>query len=451
MYSIIRRLLLSAAVAMLIFFGASIFALDGLYRSLADRAQRELLDSELIALIADAEPDDSGAIAGARTSPESRMQIPGSGLYGEIRIRGGKSLWRSLSMTGSGLSISDELAPGARLVRFVLSPSGQRHIVASRGITWDRVGGPPQQLVVTVASSTAPYDSQLQLYRRQLLGGFVALAVALIALLWLLQRWALSPIRRLESEIIEIENGNRLALGGGWPRELHGVTDNLNKLLHIERQRIERYRNTLGNLAHSLKTPLAVLRATLTGSGTVPAETVATQTTRMTEIVDHQLRRATRGGPLLGQLPIAVAGIVDDLRAALLRVYAGKDLIIDNTLSASVHFTGDRDDLFEALGNLLDNACKWCRSRVTVAAQLTTDNNGRNQLRLWVDDDGPGIPEEWRERVQKRGVRADEHQPGQGLGLSMVHEMADAYGGQLTLSSAPSGGARVELTLPGGV
>ena len=177
MYSIIRRLLLSAAVAMLIFFGASIFALDGLYRSLADRAQRELLDSELIALIADAEPDDSGAIAGARTSPESRMQIPGSGLYGEIRIRGGKSLWRSLSMTGSGLSISDELAPGARLVRFVLSPSGQRHIVASRGITWDRVGGPPQQLVVTVASSTASYDSQLQLYRRQLLGGFVALAV----------------------------------------------------------------------------------------------------------------------------------------------------------------------------------------------------------------------------------------------------------------------------------
>ena len=451
MYSVTRRLLLSATVALLVFFGAAILGLDVLFRNLADRAQRELLDSEIVALIADAEPNTAGAIAGARTSPESRMQTPGSGLYGEIRIRGGKSLWRSASMTGLGLSFASELAPGRRSFGFERGPTGQRLVVESRGISWDTLAGPPQQLVVTVALSTESYDTQLALYRGQLLGGSVALAVALIALLWILQRWALSPIRRLEVEILEIENGKRVALSGGWPRELRGVTDNLNELLQIERERIERYRNTLGNLAHSLKTPLAVLRAALVGNAAVPAATVAAQTTRMTEIVDHQLRRATRGGPLPGQMPIAVGSIVDDLRSALLRVYASKDLVIENALGASVHFTGDRDDLFEALGNLLDNSCKWCRSRVTVSAQPTTDANGRKQLQLCIDDDGPGIPEEWRERVQQRGVRADEHQPGQGLGLAMVLEMADAYGGRLTLLSAPGGGARVELTLPGGV
>jgi two-component system sensor histidine kinase PhoQ len=169
----------------------------------------------------------------------------------------------------------------------------------------------------------------------------------------------------------------------------------------------------------------------------------------MSGIIEHQLKRAASGGALLGQAPVEVAPLVADLRSALLKVYANKDLSVELNIAAAVHFLGDRGDLTELLGNLMDNACKWCRGRVRVSAALDAAADAGQRLLLAVEDDGPGISAADRARVLERGVRADEKVPGHGLGLAMVQDTVDLYGGTLAIEASPLGGARLSLRLPG--
>jgi two-component system, OmpR family, sensor histidine kinase PhoQ len=273
----------------------------------------------------------------------------------------------------------------------------------------------------------------------------------------LLQR-VMSPLRRLEDEIAAVESGERESLGAGYPRELAGVTGNLNALLSSERSRIARYRNTLGSLAHSLKTPLAILRGALSqeASAQRAAEVIGREVDRMNAIIEHQLHRAAAsGGQLLGQPPVDVEPVAQELRRALARVHGSKDLAIDIQVQPGLQFMGDRADLTEALGNLLDNACKWCRGRVrlvaTAVAAEGAASGGRVPILLAVEDDGPGLPESLRTQGPARGRRADESTPGHGIGLAMVQEMAEGYGGRLRLGVSPLGGARVELQVHGRV
>ena len=227
------------------------------------------------------------------------------------------------------------------------------------------------------------------------------------------------------------------------------MTGNLNALLDGERTRIRRYRDTLGNLAHSLKTPLAVMRQSL-GSGATAKDALNTEIDRMSGIIEHQMKRAAAsGGVLLGQAPVDVAPIVSELRAALLKVYGNKDLLFETVLAPEAQFIGDRADLTELLGNLLDNACKWAKARVRIAVSVNEEAGSRTALQLIIDDDGPGIAEADRARVLQRGGRADEATPGHGLGLAMVHDTVALYGGSLRIDGSSFGGARLELALPG--
>jgi two-component system sensor histidine kinase PhoQ len=222
--------------------------------------------------------------------------------------------------------------------------------------------------------------------------------------------------------------------------------------LRGERTRIKRYRDTLGNLAHSLKTPLAVMRSSLSGAPDAAAQrqVLDTQIDKMTSIIEHQMQRAAAsGGQLLGNAPVDVAAITADLRSALLKVYGHKDLSIELAVDSNARFVGDRADLTEALGNVIDNACKWCVARVRVTAHLHANAPERRELEIIVDDDGRGIPEDARERVLERGGRADESVPGHGLGLAMVRDTAQLYGGALEVAQSPLGGARITLRLPG--
>ncbi len=227
----------------------------------------------------------------------------------------------------------------------------------------------------------------------------------------------------------------------------------LNALLVGERKRVARYRDTLGNLAHGLKTPLAVMRSALSaevGSAS-SARIIGAEIDRMAGIIDHQLKRAAAsGGALLGQAPVAVEPLAADLRSALLKVYGRKDLSIELAIQEGSHFIGDRGDLMELLGNLMDNACKWCREKVRVSAAVEDGRaDGMGSLALLVEDDGPGIAEENRAKVLQRGVRTDEKVPGHGLGLAMVHDTVDLYGGKMVVDASFLGGARVALHLPG--
>ena len=445
MHSLSRRLLISVSVPLALFFGVMMLVLDTGFRQLSERSVQEVLDSEMVALIAAAEPQPDGGYAPTPNELDPRLATPRSGVYAEIRSQ--LHQWRSPSTAGLDADFGPLLPRTERTLDFATF-GHERVAIESRAIQFEDDPNGTRGLTFSVAASLSPYEEQLWDFRRELVGWFIALMLLLLVTLAALLRWVLAPVRRMEREIHAVEEGRSDTLGAGYPRELSGVASNLNALLVGERKRVSRYRDTLGNLAHSLKTPLAVMRSSLP-----PAQSSAglsTEIDRMSGIIEHQLKRAAAsGGALLGQAPVEVAQVAAELRGTLLRVHAGKDLSIELGIAANAQFIGDRSDLTELLGNLLDNACKWCRSRVLLRAAADDNAGPRERLQIVVEDDGPGISAEDRARVLERGVRADETVPGHGLGLAMVRDTVDMYGGRLTIDTSALGGARLTLKLPG--
>ena len=451
--SVSRRLLFAVAVPLVLFFALTIGVLDGVFRELADVSLRELLAEQVVGLVTAVDMNRDGRMEVNLLDPESRLDVPGSGLYAAVRDQNGKLLWSSASLTGTGLELGMRLPVGGVDFRYQRARDGTQVAELSRGLQWVYAAGEAKNLVFTAADSTEPQRTQLWRFRQQMAGWFGGLVLVLLATMAWMMRRALAPVRRLEQEIAAVEAGAAQGLGAAYPRELAGVTKGLNALLESERNRIARYRDTLGNLAHSLKTPLAVIRASLgtVESAAAQRASIQLEIDRMAQIVEHQLKRAAAGGgATLGQASVAVLPLVTELRAALLKVHADKDLRIDVDVPAQLGFLGDTGDILELLGNVLDNACKWCRSRIAVSAQLDGARALPQRLSIVVEDDGPGIAATDRVRVIERGVRADEQVPGHGLGLAMVRETVALYGGHFFIDASPSlGGARVELQLPG--
>ena len=441
MHSLSRRLLISVSVPLALFCGVVILVLDSGFREVAQRTLQDELDRQMVALIAAAEPQPDGSYEPAPHTLDPRLETPRSGVYAQIRSAGHE--WRSPSTAGLNSDFGRLLSGGQRNISYATF-GDDRVAIESRSIDFEGDPNAARSLTFSVATSLSPYQQELWRFRRELGSWFLTLMLLLLVTIAVLLHWVLGPVRRMEREIHEVEEARRESLGGGYPRELAGVAGNLNALLIGERKRVARYRDTLGNLAHSLKTPLADMRAEGASA------TVSTEIDRMSGIIDHQLKRAAAsGGALLGQAPVEVAQVAAELRATLLRVYAGKDLVIELAVAPGAQFIGDRGDLTELLGNLLDNACKWCRTRVRFSASIDESEGSRERLCLVVEDDGPGISAENRARVLRRGVRADEKVPGHGLGLAMVHDTVDLYGGRLMIDASPLGGARFTLRLPG--
>jgi two-component system sensor histidine kinase PhoQ len=438
-------LLLAVSLPLALFFGVMMLVLDSSFRALSERSLNELLDAQMVSLIAAADPLPNGSYGPEATTLDPKMATPHSGLYAQIRSEAHQ--WRSASTAGVVADFGPLLKRGERTLDYA-SFGHERVAIESRAIRFEDDAKNAETLTFSVAVSLTPYEEQLSRFRATLLGWFVGLMLALLVTLAALLNWVLAPVRRMEREIHEVEEGRSEQLGGGYPRELAGVATNLNTLLSGERRRVSRYRDTLGNLAHSLKTPLAVMRAALPAAP--EGQVLGGEIDRMSGIIEHQLKRAAAsGGALLGQAPVEVAPLLADLRGALLKVYARKDLSIELQVPQAAQFVGDRGDLTELLGNLMDNACKWCQGQVRVSAVVDPGAEARQHLRICVEDDGPGISAADRARVLERGVRADEKVPGHGLGLAMVHDTVELYGGTLTIDRSSLGGARLSVHLPG--
>ena len=431
-----------------LFTGVMMFVLDSGFRDTNNRTLQELLDSQMVALVAAAEPQPNGGYAPSLQDIDPRLARPRSGLFAQIRSM--KHQWRSPSTAGTSIDFGPLLRPGDKSFTYAAQFGNDRVTIESRGLQFEDDPNNTHSLTFSVAVSLTPYEQQLWRFRSQMLGSFSGLMLLLLLTLAALLHRALAPVRRLEREIHEVEEGRSEILGGGYPRELSGVATNLNALLVGERKRVARYRDTLGNLAHSLKTPLAVMQSTLSKESAVSAGTFGTEIDRMSGIIAHQLKRAAAsGGALLGQAPVDITQLAAELRVALLKVYAEKDLSIELAIERESQFVGDRGDFTELLGNLVDNACKWCRSHVRITAVIDQQAGARERLSLAVEDDGPGISAENRARVLQRGVRTDESVPGHGLGLAMVRDTVDLYGGTVIIDTSPLGGARFSLRLPG--
>jgi two-component system sensor histidine kinase PhoQ len=276
----------------------------------------------------------------------------------------------------------------------------------------------------------------------------------LIISLAVLFRNVLKPLRRVEHEIEDIEAGRLPELGKGYPRELIGVTENMNTLLRSERERMSRYRNTLGNLAHSLKTPLAVIRNQLSSPqlrGVEGAQQLDEQVGRMDDIVRYQLKRAAASAGLtLGAAPVMLIDVVEPLVSTLRKVYFERRIACAAEVGPECAFLADKGDLMELIGNLLDNAFKYCREQVRISVQpLPVADSRRNGLSIVIDDDGPGISADKRQHVLERGTRLDERASGQGIGLSVVRELAELYRGTVEIGESDLGGTRVTVQLLG--
>lgn len=453
--SLSTRLLSSVSLLLVLFFGLTILALDFVFRDLSERAIRDRLDVQVLALISASE--ETGAhdlIPSSQLTGSSRFANPGSGLYGEVRRRNGAPAWRSDSLAGTRLFFPDDIAPGRRTFGQLTLANGTTVLALSIGVRWEFDDGRVGDFVVSAAESLEPYYAQLNQLRVQMFGWFCVLLLLLLGALAFLFRAVLAPLRRIEKEIGAIEAGELAELGEGYPRELRGVTSNMNALLRSERERMARYRNTLGNLAHSLKTPLAVMRNLLQGGelkASSASQQLDEQVERMDGIVRYQLKRAAAsGGTGLGNTPIPVGEMLTPLRAALLKVYADRDIGCELDVAPEAQFVGDREDFTELAGNLLDNAFKWCRHRVRVTAKAVgLADSRRRGLQLVVEDDGPGIPPHERARVLERGARLDERVSGQGIGLSIVRDLAEVSGGKIEIGESELGGARIGVRLFG--
>ncbi|WP_034914146.1 MULTISPECIES: two-component system sensor histidine kinase PhoQ [Erwinia] len=268
-----------------------------------------------------------------------------------------------------------------------------------------------------------------------------------IPLLWLAAHWSLRPIGTLAGQVRELESGSRDTLEPHPPQELRSLVRNLNLLLDNEHQRHTRYRTTLSDLTHSLKTPLAVLQTTLRSlRGTLPIEQaepiMLEQISRISQQIGYYLHRASMEADhnVLKRDLHSVPALLDSLCSALNKVYQHKGVTLTLDISPELTFIGDQNDFMEVMGNVLDNACKYCLEFVEISARQTDD-----QLHLIVEDDGPGIPESKRDMIFIRGQRADTLRPGQGLGLSVARDILEQYTGDIIATTSPLGGAKMEV------
>jgi signal transduction histidine kinase len=275
------------------------------------------------------------------------------------------------------------------------------------------------------------------------IAGLGFLAAGLLVL-----RHGLRPVLLLRTKLAAIRAGQDRKMDGAYPSEIQPLIDDLNALLEDREKALKRALATAGDLAHGLKTPLALLAQTADRAGAEGkpelAESIAQQAERMSRQINYHLARAraAASGPTgLGRC--AVVACADALIRTLLKLYASRTLDISSTVSPDFYAKVQREDLDEMLGNLLDNACKWASSRIVLDA--TRDGS---MLILTLDDDGAGLAPDLRTVVLERGIRIDEASPGSGLGLAIVSDLAELYGGSIFLEDSPLGGLRVRLSLP---
>jgi signal transduction histidine kinase len=423
--------------------------LSALFRDSVERgfdARLEVLLNSLIAA-ADAAPD--GTLALSRPPQEPRFETPYSGWYWQIAGAGPAApALRSRSVWDLELGFAPGPG-GAGIRRYEIdSPRARRLRVLARDIELDGVAAP---LVFSIAADRAEVETDVAAFNAALAWSLGGLGLGLVLAVLIQVRYGLRPLRRIRGALAEIRAGRAERLEGEFPAEVTPLADELNGLLDHTAEVLDRARTHVGNLAHALKTPLTVLGNEADATGGALAETVRRQTAVMRRQVDHHLSRARAAGQarVLGART-ELKPVLEALARTLEKIYAERGIRVTLDGGAGLSFRGERHDLEEMLGNLVDNACKWGRTQVRIRVQpAAMAGSSGMRVGIVVDDDGPGVPAAERAALFHRGKRLDEAVPGSGLGLAIVRDIAGLYGGEVTLADSPLGGLRVTLTLPG--
>jgi two-component system sensor histidine kinase PhoQ len=390
-------------------------------------------------------------LAPVDTLPDPNFSRPGSGLYAVATGERGFH-WESSSAIGRDFSFLKPLAPGHSQFVGPIDTRMGRLYYYSYGVALDTESNKSVRLTMTVAQTEDQFEGQNAVYRRTLVIWLSILGMMLIVLQLLLLRWSLTPLRKVASDMSRVERGDSDRLDSQYPLEMTGLTERINAFIDNEREQRKRYRHTLADLAHSLKTPLAVIRSQLeSANDDDPSRrtSVLDQVRRMDELVAYQLSRAATSGRQTFASAVPIAGHAEDLVQSLEKVHAAKNVLCEFDIDEDAVFYGEQGDLLELMGNLLENAFKWSHHRVLLVVKtLPSAGRQRAGLSLSVEDDGPGIAGDQIEKVLQRGVRGDERVQGHGIGLSIVQDIVHAYRGELVVDrSSEFGGARFCVTL----
>ncbi|MEH6458939.1 ATP-binding protein [Chitinimonas sp. JJ19] len=435
--SIRTRLILGAAVVLVAFLVGAGWALERAHADSVRLARYDRLQSTIYLLLARAELDPDGGLIMPYSLPEPRLALPSSGLYANIANPNHREEWQSPSTLGLSPPFPRRLDAGEWRYE-ELERGNKTYLAAAYGVKWSE-GPRAMPLTFSVLEDTVAFRRELASFRRTLWTWLGGAGVLLLLAQTLLLGWGLAPLRRVAREIRRVETGEQARVEGRYPAEIAGLTGNLNTLIEQERARQTRYKDALGDLAHSLKTPLAVLRGALNEPAEL-AQTVSQQVARMDGIVQHQLGRAAASGAARFAPPLLLLPVFQRVVDSLAKVYADRQLQYAVACPAKLSWRLDEGDAFEVFGNLLDNAAKWAKGRVRV----TAEQQG-NKLTVRIEDDGPGFSDA--DAALQRGVRLDEQVPGHGIGLTVVADIVAAHGGQLTLGRGEWGGGLVEIVL----
>ena len=433
------RLIAGAALWLGLALVISGLVLAALFEDHVERGFDRRISILLESLVAVAEISPAGELLVTDPPGEPRFRRPYSGWYWQVD-NGAQILRRSPSLWDDRLS----LGTGAvnRPDRFEIDgPNNRRLRVVARAIT---LPGSKATFGFAVGADTAELEAEIRPFTLTLAWSLVALWAGLIAAAVIQVRFGLSPMRRIRAALSEVRAGREDRLHGNFPAEMRPLVDEFNAHLGQIEEVVARARTHVGNLAHALKTPLSVLgNEADRGQGPL-AETVKRQTEVMARRVDHYLVRA-RTAASAGRIGVRapVAPVLDDLGRTLRRIHAERGVIIEVDCANHLEFRGDKQDLEEMIGNLLDNAFKWATQKIQVHAV-----RDGSFLRIAIEDDGPGLAVVDRSRALTRGDRLDEAVPGSGLGLSIVCEIAGLYSGAAELGVSELGGLKVELMLP---
>ncbi|MCG6937693.1 MAG: GHKL domain-containing protein [Gammaproteobacteria bacterium] len=437
--SLNRRIILSATLVLAIFITLTAVALERAFVESSESALRDTLTSQLYALMAAAEVENSKVLMPSNQL-DALLGLPASGMYACITSRAGKKLWQSSSALGAKLPRPDTLSSGKSKFNEV-SIDGNDFYIFAYGVDWATKAG-SIALTFNIITDLRSFEKKIAEYRKTLWGWLVAMAMLLLVSQAVILRWGLSPLRKVGHELNRIESGEQQQIQEKYPAEIERLTNNINILLEHERQQKTRYRNALGDLAHSLKTPLAVMQSGLSNPETKSDDSLQEQIRRMNSIVEYQLQRAATAGTASIGKTVNVKSVTDRIVESLNKVYPDKQIRVSRDVDDKLEFRGDEGDLMEVIGNLLDNAFKWANHVIEITASPVN-----KQLCLAVSDDGPGIAHDKADDLLLRGMRADQTTAGHGIGLSIVKNIVQAYNGSLKIEKSPLGGAKVCVVL----
>ncbi len=447
-WSLKRRLLATSLLVLGAFLLLAGFALEQGFRSNAEQARTDRLQANVYMLMGMAEVGPDASLDVAEMLPEPTLAVPDSGIYGSISDAQGNVLWQSQSSLTDTPEYPQTPAPGKSILQTVTTTAGREIVTLSFPVIWERGEQQELNLIFRSGESSDRVKAEVQAFRGSLQKWLGGGALVLLALQFVMLLWVTRPLNRVTDELRAVEAGQREALSDDYPSELSQLTRHLNSLIESNQTRLRRYRNSLSDLAHSLKTPLALARKHIE---TNPADDnlanyneVLEQLDSIDATIEYQLHRASASGRSPLAAPIEVAPAVERIVNSLRKVYQDKGLTIEIDIEPGTRFRGDSGDLIEIIGNLADNACKWAKSSICIRALNVQSPDTSKSMRLTVSDDGPGIPPALRQDVLQRGVRADTRRPGQGIGLASVHELVvEIYGGRIEIGEADLGGATV--------